>query len=366
MMLSYLSTNQFLRGFRSNLNPLKVVQSGRRSLHVLKGSMKSENEISAPKKPSLFKSIRLRKQIVNVNKDIVSKVSEIGGDAFKKLKKEELLTQEPAKTKMTKTKALKSTVEELFTQEPANTKATKTKAPKKIVEELLMQEPANTKVTEAKASKKIVVQEDNRLESIKFYADDDELENIFNEGSDYVDRNSITLSSDEQANRAEKLERSNRKPNNLKPSIDDAKIKEIQELIEKRFDHKYHREFDEADSIRERLLEEYDVEIFDKKGIWQTKDRSVMMPLKGFSKSYADKVQPAKPVKCSLPWDDVQRLIEERTRYRRARNFDMADQIRNQLADAGIEVMDKSNEWRSFDGTLSGMQSKDFGNPRSF
>eukprot|EP01036_Dinobryon_divergens_P031612 gene31611-41045_t len=119
-----------------------------------------------------------------------------------------------------------------------------------------------------------------------------------------------------------------------------------------------------ADKIREQLLEEYDVEIFDRNGIWQTRDKSISRPLKGFSASYADKVQPAKPIKCILSAAEIQKLVEQRTRHRRARKFDLADQIRDQLAEGGVEVMDKSNEWRSFDGTLGGLQSEDFGSYR--
>jgi len=47
------------------------------------------------------------------------------------------------------------------------------------------------------------------------------------------------------------------------------------------------------------------------------------------------------------------------TLHGRKRQFDEADKIRRYLAENGIELMDQSNEWRSMDGTMAGMQSFD-------
>jgi len=206
MMLSYLSANEFFLGFRNNISALQFVQCIRRSLIVVR-SMKSERDITAPKRPSLFKSIRVRKQISTRSDDQVSKVGEMGdstvsaGTVTSRHMKSEESTLEPTKITVTKTPKIK------------------------------------------------VIQENISLESqVLSAAIEDELDNIFNEGSDYIDKNSIILTSDEQVLKAEKRERVSRKPSNLKPTIDENKIKEIQELIEKRFDHRYHREFDEVNT----------------------------------------------------------------------------------------------------------------------
>lgn len=56
---------------------------------------------------------------------------------------------------------------------------------------------------------------------------------------------------------------------------------------------------------------------------------------------------------CSLTEDEVRALIRERTRCRRARNFDEADRIKRRLEDCGIALYDKSRRW-SVVSTASG------------
>ena len=49
-----------------------------------------------------------------------------------------------------------------------------------------------------------------------------------------------------------------------------------------------------------------------------------------------------------------------RTAARRTRRFREADDIRDELAENGVELFDKVNEWASTDGKLRGVQSVDF------
>ena len=49
-----------------------------------------------------------------------------------------------------------------------------------------------------------------------------------------------------------------------------------------------------------------------------------------------------------------------RTAARRTRRFSEADDIRDELAENGVELFDKVNEWASTDGKLRGVQSEDF------
>ena len=67
------------------------------------------------------------------------------------------------------------------------------------------------------------------------------------------------------------------------------------------------------------------------------------------------------PIPCTLSVDEIQTLIDERTVARRRRNFEIADEIRDELASKGVEVVDKENIWRTFDRSLSGMQSDGYG-----
>jgi cysteinyl-tRNA synthetase len=100
------------------------------------------------------------------------------------------------------------------------------------------------------------------------------------------------------------------------------------------------------------------VEIFDRLGKWQRRD-GVSGSLKGFSAKYDDKITACSPIDCTLSQNVVQDMVEERTMLRRRRMFLEADKVRDELAAAGVELMDLSNEWRSYDGKLSGMQSFD-------
>ena len=47
---------------------------------------------------------------------------------------------------------------------------------------------------------------------------------------------------------------------------------------------------------------------------------------------------------------------------RRSRKYSEADEIRDELAENGVELFDKVNEWASTDGTLRGVQSLDYEN----
>lgn len=70
----------------------------------------------------------------------------------------------------------------------------------------------------------------------------DDLESLLDEGSRYLEQKSVVISPEERASKRISSPPSTRK----RVSLDDAKIKEIQDLIDKRFDHKYHREFEEV------------------------------------------------------------------------------------------------------------------------
>ena len=56
----------------------------------------------------------------------------------------------------------------------------------------------------------------------------------------------------------------------------------------------------------------------------------------------------------------IQEMVMRRTAARRARRFSEADDIRDELAENGVELFDKVNEWASMDGKLRGVQSEDY------
>jgi cysteinyl-tRNA synthetase len=71
------------------------------------------------------------------------------------------------------------------------------------------------------------------------------------------------------------------------------------------------------------------------------------------------KIQQADAVDCQLTYEQVMDAVIKRTNARRTRQFQAADDIRNDLARQGIELFDKVNEWRSFDGSMRGIQVRE-------
>ena len=65
------------------------------------------------------------------------------------------------------------------------------------------------------------------------------------------------------------------------------------------------------------------------------------------------------PIPCTLSYEEAQEIVDARTAARRNRDFELADQIRDELTSKGIEVVDKENVWRTFDRSLTGYQSDD-------
>jgi cysteinyl-tRNA synthetase len=134
-------------------------------------------------------------------------------------------------------------------------------------------------------------------------------------------------------------------------------VQEIQRLINERSEFRKARDFEQADALRDRLRFDYAVEIYDHKGLWEGPG-GLAGPM-NLMASPNFKAPPTKEVACKYNKEEVQDLVYERTAARRSRDFDRADDIRNLLADNGVELYDKINEWASFDGAMSGLQSTD-------
>lgn len=155
---------------------------------------------------------------------------------------------------------------------------------------------------------------------------------------------------------------SNRGRNTLMAAADD----DLQRMVDERNDARYRRDYDGADAIREELRTVYRVEIYDKLGEWVAADgRWGLSNRKRGAGATEDgvpvlaKIQAdAKP--CELTYDQIMDMVIKRTNARRTRQFQAADDIRDQLARQGVELFDKVNEWRTYDGLLRGIQSEDF------
>lgn len=146
----------------------------------------------------------------------------------------------------------------------------------------------------------------------------------------------------------------------LKHSVEEKDtMKAIYTSLDQRMKARYERNYALADRIKDSLMSDYQVEIFDGLGIWRSAN-GLTGPIKHYIKANQGATKPVNPVTCPKSYEEVQELVLRRTECRRQRDYDRADHIRAQLSDIGIELLDKSNEWRSYDGRLEGVQSFDF------
>ena len=154
----------------------------------------------------------------------------------------------------------------------------------------------------------------------------------------------------------------NRGRNALMATADD----DLQRMVDQRNEARYRRDYDGADAIREELRTIFRVEIYDKLGEWVAADGRWGLSNRKRGAGTEDGVPVMAKIQtdatpCSLTYDQVMDLVIKRTTARRNRQFQVADDIRNELARMGVELFDKVNEWRTFDGQMRGIQSEDFG-----
>lgn len=132
-----------------------------------------------------------------------------------------------------------------------------------------------------------------------------------------------------------------------------AVLPDIERLLLARGEARAGRDFDKADDIREQLKSQYGVELYDRDGRWQGADGST-----GFYPALLKAPKPREIVTTKSK-AELQDLVEQRTKARRARNFALADEIRDKLADEGVELFDAMNTWNTQDGRMDGQQSFD-------
>ena len=135
--------------------------------------------------------------------------------------------------------------------------------------------------------------------------------------------------------------------------VKDEVYSKIVALIEKRAFFKAEKDYPAADAVRQELMNDYNVEIYDKTGEWRDEDGrygKFVSTIKAAKVSTGD---------CPLSKEEIQARVRERTLARRARKYALADEIRDELASFGVELFDKLNEWETSDGKMKGMQSYD-------
>lgn len=117
--------------------------------------------------------------------------------------------------------------------------------------------------------------------------------------------------------------------------LSEAEIEEINALVAERSECKANADYDRADAIFAELSDTFDVNVDDKKGEWSLIHEEYLMS----------------PDSAFVPSEDIQKAIgkklAERILARKNRNFDLADDIRQELRDEYVvDVDDRTKTWR--------------------
>jgi len=155
-------------------------------------------------------------------------------------------------------------------------------------------------------------------------------------------------------------------------SMDNSNVdlNEVNYLISERLILRKSRRFDEADAMRDELMEKHGVMVQDKESMWRSgcsnsgsgrhwstegrKDKGRRAP-KHFGPNGHDYnlSRDAGPNQSSLSEPEIHKMLAERLDAKINRDYDTADMIQEDLINAGVAVHDKNKEWRA-DGARFG------------
>jgi cysteinyl-tRNA synthetase len=146
----------------------------------------------------------------------------------------------------------------------------------------------------------------------------------------------------------------------------------VSKLLSERVEFQRQQDYEKADAIRNRLVSEYGVGVYDKDRTWRTGYTSNSLNnnnssrgsgggggrvgvgrdrLGGISGHDYTMAVGAGPIQSRLSLSEIDVLLAARLQAKIARNFDEADRIRRQLDDANVKINNPRKEWRA-DGQL--------------
>lgn len=129
---------------------------------------------------------------------------------------------------------------------------------------------------------------------------------------------------------------------------------EILGILQTREAHRASKRFEEADALRTELRAA-GVELINAEREWRASDgrRGVIAAV------VANTATAATPRTGSELSDEaIAELVAEREKARQAQNFPRADELRSQMRDQGVELLDKERIWRSSDGRMGLLPGK--------
>ena len=123
--------------------------------------------------------------------------------------------------------------------------------------------------------------------------------------------------------------------------LDAEALTVIARRIVARADAQRRRDFSTADTIRTFLQETYEVEVDDRTKSWSVVPGGVVFVVRAYTKSPSSDLLPA-----GLDEETIDEMVNERAEAKRRREFERADDIRDDLIDDfGVHINDKTKEW---------------------
>jgi cysteinyl-tRNA synthetase len=156
----------------------------------------------------------------------------------------------------------------------------------------------------------------------------------------------------------------------LQADNSNVNLETVNALISERLEYRKTGRYDEADDIRDVLLQEHGVAIFDREKVWrsgcstggsgmkwrpnQENERAPRKRNFGPNGHDYQLAQGAGPNTSSLTEEEIHALLAERLEYKLNRQFRDADAIQEELIQAGVHVHDGTKEWRADGESLVG------------
>mmetsp|Transcript_115635 Transcript_115635/g.326908 ORF Transcript_115635/g.326908 Transcript_115635/m.326908 type:complete len:315 (-) Transcript_115635:133-1077(-) len=120
----------------------------------------------------------------------------------------------------------------------------------------------------------------------------------------------------------------------------------IKALVQAREQARCAKDFAQADVIREQL-KSLGVEVWDKDKLWKQPSTGLAGPILGF---FGDR-QPSDV--------EINTLVVQREKARQSKDFTLSDTIRDELKERGVQLYDKTREWKASDGRRGQIPSFD-------
>jgi len=135
----------------------------------------------------------------------------------------------------------------------------------------------------------------------------------------------------------------------IDPRVCTLTEKQIHQSIRERMHCRHARNYRDADSI-ERRLRRFGVEVCDRAREWRAdgvRMVSSRLEMNKFGHIYEQVGGPIDPRHCTLRREEIHDMIRERMHAKLKRDFGKADTIQDRLRAFGVDMDDKTKEWRA-------------------